>query len=439
MNRNIRAAALCLGLLTFAGGSGLLAAEKTAKVAADPEQELKAKMTAVGFKEITRGVFERQRGRDKTEHLGYGREGLVWMVGELTRQHDALLKEYQSYPSEDLHKVIDGLSLKIADARRELRSSKSLSAVSAAVIGSGCSLCYSATSDAYPLSGTSGQGVGAVADASFSSSCGFSGDTDAYAYARATLAGTTTTHIVDDPHTGTSVTSHAAATLNGTSNCLSMTSASAVSTALGISYSTSDTNSTCPMPAATISGPATASIAGTSCQTLTWTATTNGGASPFSYAWTIDGASAGTSSSTSVSQTYCGNNTTHSQTANVALTVTDSTSQTASSSFATAISYTAITAPTVSISGPAYVSGTSCTNVTWNLSYSGGSPAYSFAWTVDGVATGSSTSTSITKQYCSGTDRDVSVGLTVTDTAGHTGSATFTTTVYITCLHCQLY
>jgi hypothetical protein len=247
--RKIWTAALCLGWMSLVGGSRLAAADKAI---APAEQELKAKMAAMGYKEIARGVFERQRGRNKLEHLGYGREGLAWIVSDLTRQHDLLLKEYQSYPSEDLHKLIDSLSLRIADGQRELRNSKSLSVVSAAVTGAGCGICYGATSDAYPLSGTSGQGVGAVADANFSSNCGLSGDTDAYAYARATLSGTTTTHTVDDPHTGTSAVSHAAATVAGTSNCLSMTSASAVSTALGISYSTSDTNSTCPPPPPTV-------------------------------------------------------------------------------------------------------------------------------------------------------------------------------------------
>src|ERR1700712_2396195 len=189
--KKIWSAALCLGLMTLAGGSRLAAADKAITPA---ERELQTKMTAQGWKEISYGVYERQRGANKVEHLGYGREGVVWIVGELTRQHDELLKEYQSYPSEDLHKLIDSLSLKIADAQRELRNSKSLTSVSAAITGAGCSICYSATSDSYALSGAAGQGVGAVADATFNSSCGLSGDTDAYAYARATLRGTTTTH-----------------------------------------------------------------------------------------------------------------------------------------------------------------------------------------------------------------------------------------------------
>src|ERR1700710_2755244 len=166
--RTIWTAALCLGLIALVGGSRLSAADKALSTA---ELELKAKMKAEGWKEVTFGVYERQRGPNKVEHLGYGREGLVWTIGELNRQLDGLMQEYLRYPSEDLYKVIDHLSLKIADSKRELRNTKSLSAVSEAISGSGCSLCYGATSDAYPLSGAAGQGVGAIADANFNSTC----------------------------------------------------------------------------------------------------------------------------------------------------------------------------------------------------------------------------------------------------------------------------
>jgi hypothetical protein len=310
MKRKLWTAALCLGLITLVGGHRLSAADKALSSA---EVELKAKMKAEGWKEITMGVYERQRGPGKVEHLGYGREGFAWTLADLTRQHDELLKEYQSYPSADLYKVIDRLSLKIADAGRELRNAKSLSSVSAAVTGPACSICYSATADAYPLSGTSAPGVGAIADASFNSSCGYSGDTYAYAYARATLGSTTTTHTVEDPHTGTSVTSHASATASGTS---------------------------CPAPplSASISGPTSATVVGYGSQTVTWSASVSGGTAPYSYSWTINSAGAGTVSSTSA--TYYGSNFATSQAVSVALTVTDANSQTATASFSTTIYYT---------------------------------------------------------------------------------------------------
>jgi large repetitive protein len=186
-------------------------------------------------------------------------------------------------------------------------------------------------------------------------------------------------------------------------------------------------------PTTTISGPATSTIAGTNCKTLTWSATTSGGTTPYSYAWKIGGVAAGTSSSTSVSKSYCGNNTAHSQSVSVTLTVTDAASQTASDTFTTTITYTVVApAPSVSISSttPVAISGTICKTITWTSTVSGGTSPYSYAWKIDGVAAGSASS--VSKTYC-GADTDttqtVNVALTVTDAASQTGSATYTTTI----------
>jgi hypothetical protein len=326
MRKQYWPAALCLGIMTFCGGYNLWAADAAQAQGSD----LKAKMQAEGWKQIAEGVFERQRGGNKVEHLGYGREGLAWTIAELGRQLNVLHQEYQSYPSEDLAKVIDHLSIKVANAKRELRN---MASTENKIAGASCNICYSATADAYPLSGSS-QGVGAMADAKFNSDCGYSGDSYAYAYARATLNGTVTTHTQEDPHTGISVTSHASAIVNGSSNCSSNANSYAQSTALGISYSTSDSNIRCPAPTVTftaaIGGPA--SVSGATCKTVTWTSTLTGGTSPFTYAWTVDGTSAGTGSS--ASRTFCADTI---ETATVSLTVRDSASHTATAGYSTYI------------------------------------------------------------------------------------------------------
>jgi hypothetical protein len=318
-------ATLCLGLMTVMGGSRLWAGERSQAA------ELKAKMVAEGWTAIEEGVFERHRGANKVEHLGYGKEGLAWTIGELNRQLAEMRQEYQGYPSEDLAKIIDQLSIKIGNAKRELRNMAGMSSLTAGLAGASCSICYSATADAYPL--TTVQGVGAIADAAFNSSCGYSGDTYAYAYARATLNGTTTTHSQSDPHTGTSVTSHAAATVNGGgTDCTSNANSYAQSTALGISYTTSDTNNSCPPvtpPASltvSISGPAFPTALG-SCKNITWTSTVSGGTTPYTYLWNVGGF---THTTASVTRQFCG-----SQTINVSLTVTDSTNPTHSTGSAT--------------------------------------------------------------------------------------------------------
>ena len=306
-NRKCWTTTLCL--LTLLGGSGLWAAEPERQTM----KEVRAKMKAEGWTEISEGVFERQMGPNKVEHLGYGKEGLLWTLGDLTRRHENLKKEYEKYPSEKLANIIEDLNLKIGKTRRELwnlerdrdrsaRQSKELLSLGEAVTGGSCgNICYSATADAYELTAT--QGVAAVADAKFNSTCGYSGDTYAYAYARATQGTTTTVVSQADPRTGTSVNSHAVASVNGGSvsgtPCYSEASAYAQSSALGIHYSTSDSNNSCPAPACTvtISGTSFEYFTSLGCVSRTWTASASG-CTAYSYQWKKNGAVVGTNSST---------------------------------------------------------------------------------------------------------------------------------------------
>lgn len=270
--------------------------------AAGPEKEtwkeIKAKLRAEGWKQVSDRVFERQRTDTKVERLAYGREGLVWTIGELKGRLKSLQEEYQRHPSEDLAKVIDNLTTRIANAREGLRgTADGVSSLSeASTIG--CSRCYSATVDAYPLTGS--QGVGAVADAKFSSDCGNTGDTYAFAYARATLNGVTTTKTQEDPRSGSNATSHAAATMNGSVDCYSEAYAATQSSALNIFYSTTETNFSCPPPvtplSVSISGSTYEYFAGNTCRSRSWTAAGSGGSSPYTYQWYYNGTAVGTGS-----------------------------------------------------------------------------------------------------------------------------------------------
>lgn len=303
------AAAICLGM-TLLGGSRLWAADSK-KQAVD---EVKTRMTAEGWTEISQGVYERQLGPTKVEHLGFGREGIAWMIGNLNQKIERLRQEYENYPSEKLAKIISDLEIESAKTRRALwnmeqSSSQDISNLTANVTGPSCSsICYKATADAYYL--TSTQGVAAVADSNFSSTCGYSGSTTAYAYARATLSGTTTTITQNDPHSGTSSTSHAAASVNGGSitgtTCYSEASASVTSTSLGIAYDTSDTNTLCPVPACspTVSGTNYEYFTGPGCRTRTWTATLSGCSSP-TYQWYKNGVAISGATGSTYSQSVC--------------------------------------------------------------------------------------------------------------------------------------
>ena len=298
IHRKYRTAAICLGLMTLLGGDRLSAADPMKKQSDDA----KAKMEAEGWKQIADGVFERQLGPDKVEHLGFGREGMLWTIGETSRRIELLRREQESYPSEELNKVIEDLTVDVTRMKRELwnlellSSSEDLSSITANVTGPSCSsICYSATVDAYPL--TSSQGVAAVAEAKFNSTCGYSGNTYAYAYARATQGTVTTTKTQEDPRSGTNITSSVSASWNGSLDCYSEAYATVSSSALGISYSTSDTNYSCPaMPCSvTISGTTYESFSNYSCRSRTWTASVSG-CTPSTYQWKDNGTVVGSGS-----------------------------------------------------------------------------------------------------------------------------------------------
>jgi hypothetical protein len=304
MNKQCWIAVLCLGFVSLLGGDRLWAADSERQQL----DQLKAKMQKDGWKEIAEGVFERKLGPNKVERLGHGREGLEWTVGELTRRLEFFQKEKELYPSEKLDKIIGDLTWYRAKSRRalwdldhEVEPEQGLSSLIEAA-ASCSSICYSATADAYHLTTT--QGVGAVANASFNSACGYSGETYAYSYARATLGTTTTTHSQSDPDYGTSITSSASSTVNGGSvtgiPCYSEASSYAVSNGLGISYSTSDVNdSYCPPVACTVTITGTSSeyFSGYSCRSRTWSVSLSSGCpAATTYQWTYNGTAAGTAS-----------------------------------------------------------------------------------------------------------------------------------------------
>lgn len=410
IRRKCWTAAICLGLVTLLGGDRLSAAGPVKK----ESEELKAKMVAEGWTPISDSVFERQLGPTKVEHLGFGREGLAWTINDLTRQLESMMIEQESYPSEDLEKAIDDLSVKIARAKREMRkATQGLSSMTEAVAGASCSsICYSATADAYPL--TSAQGVGAVAQAKFNSACGYSGDTYAYAYVRATQ-GTTNTFSQEDPRTGTNVTSSATASMNGGLDCFSEANASVSSYALEVYYSTSDTNYSCPAPAlnVTMSGPSSATFTTATCSTQTWSASPSGGTTPYSYNWYYNGTLVGTG--TSYSRSVCYNHADFT----IQATVTDSSSPVQSKSVSRAVDVIynpSIPPPTVTINGSTYEYFEylgSCRNVTWTSSVSGGTSPYTYQWKIGTTVVG--TGSSYTKSVCRSNQPGFTLSLTVTD------------------------
>lgn len=328
------AISFCLSLMALVGvGRSWAAGSETQQW-----ENLKAKMSVEGWTQVAEGIFERQMGPTKVERIGYGRQGIARTLRDLNSRLAALNVRYENEPTEDLAGKIEELSGLISRIQQDFQQVPTrLTSAVAAVSGASCTnICYSATADAYPLTAT--QGVGALAEAKFNSTCGYSGEVYAEVTVKATLNGVLKdmTEQSNPPLSGTSVTATAGEdALGGTSAavpCFSSAYASVTSTALGISYSTSDTNSSCPAvpqnPTATISGSFSQSFTSTTCRNVTWNASASGGVSPYTYQWKVNGLNVGTGSSYTRNVCYSHSDFTLSLTATGANSLSGSTSRT---------------------------------------------------------------------------------------------------------------
>jgi hypothetical protein len=110
----------------------------------------------------------------------------------------------------------------------------------------------------------------------------------------------------------------------------------------------------------------------------------------------------------------------------VALTLTDAASVTASTTYATTINYTGGLG--VTITGPTYLyKATGCKAGSWAATITGATAPFCYAWTLDGAAAG--TGSTLTESFCPYDVETVIVGLTVTDCASRSGSATLPVSV----------
>jgi hypothetical protein len=255
-------------------------------------------------------------------------------------------QEYAKYPSKKLARAINRQKAQITRVEQTgqvaepTEKSGELSSTYDKVIINGCDVAYGAHVNAFPLNGG---GAGASSDAYFHNNCGLLGDTNAYAYSRATTGITTNTQTTTDPRSnGTWYDSVAAANTSGSSDCYSEASANVTSGSLGIFYSISATpNYTCspPVPpvSVTITGPLLSLVTGYACTTVQWTASVSGGTPAYNYTWYRDGYNAGTGST--YVETFCGGGSNYTETVNLSVTVSDGISQSASDTHTTSVTY----------------------------------------------------------------------------------------------------
>lgn len=303
----------------------------------NPENPI-AKLEGEGWRPVAEGVMQRERGDGQIESLAFGAEGYAWMKKQHERQLARLVSEYEANPSQELLRGIRMFRREIA-AIEQILVSGELQATTEKLNGSanGCNFAYGASRNAYPLSTG---GAGADSSAYFHNDCGYTGQTEAWAYATATSGTVITTKSQRDPKNGTWIDSAASASAPGNRDCYSEANAWTRSDALGLYYNSGwRYNSSCypPFSSVTVNGPTDSYIVGYSCTTITWTATLSGGSSPLSYTWKRDGVTVSTSSS--YAKSFCGNNTSKTEYVNLHLDVRDASGVTRGDDHTTKITY----------------------------------------------------------------------------------------------------
>jgi hypothetical protein len=184
-----------------------------------------------------------------------------------------------------------------------------------------------------------------------------------------------------------------------------------------------------PAIVAQITGPVTVSTnLSTPCANVTWTASAGGGSghSGYTYKWYLGTGTTVQGTGSTFTKSYCSTT----ATVPVKLVATASDGHSADATFTTKINHSSVPL-SAWISGPFLVNVRSgCQTITWTSTVSGGSPSYSYSWTI-GTLGGStavvSTASSLTRTVC--TPDLLFVRLNVQDSASQTTAATSFTLV----------
>jgi hypothetical protein len=425
-------AVLCVSILGIGSQSGLA---QSLQPLQPQEPDWLIRMYDDGWQKMQEGVLQRGEGGGRVETFTYGAEGLRWHIAGLEERLDFLEGLYHDQPNPDLASTIDHFRGELLDSTVRLESGQVGDPFAADQLNDGCDVAYGGDASADPLVGAQAPGVTASANAYFHNTCGYVGNTYAFAYVEATAGTVSSTKTQEDPrYDGTWLDSTAQWSLGGSTGCYSTAYASVTVhqlPELNINYEVDDTNYDCPAPLEVqVSGPGSLSLDySTPCGDVTWTAAVSGGKTPYTTIdWYLGTTLVG--SGPSYTQNFCS----ASQTVIAKAVVSDSASQTAQATQSTAMTYTPPPALQITLSGgPTSVAldgATPCKDVTWTAAVSGGVPPYSpINWYLGTTLVG--TGSSYTKNYCT-TSQTVTAKATVADSAGQTAQATQTTAITYT-------
>ena len=280
-----------------------------------------------GWQVVAPEVMRRELEDGRVETWAYGVRGLAWAVNLLSEELKRMESDYEVAPSDELWDAIQTHQELLAGVQDRLDRATHGDGTSlqpmALQVPTGCDISWGYHAYAY-------RGATAQADAYFSNTCGYVASTYAYAYVMNVINGVTNTKSQTDPSgPGTNISSYAYASLSGTADtCSSYASAYVDSEDFGF-FEEIATNDDCDLLVVSISGPSYVYVP-SGCHTVTWTANPSGGTGTYThYAWTYNGSSVGSNSST-YSRTFCATARWTHRTDTVGVTVTDTGSHTAS-------------------------------------------------------------------------------------------------------------
>jgi hypothetical protein len=302
-----------------------------------------------GWTLVSPSVLQRNMGNGKVETIGFGVEGLQFKIDGMKKDLAFFKESLRRNPDSQVRQTVQAYRAEIKRLTKNLALMAEAEDEVVSKAGIDCTISYGAHVDAFPLSGS--QGVSASADSYFNNNCtqhGQQGEVWVTTTSEARNAtGTFTRSIKTDPLAGVSapyigynVRAASSTSVNGVTECLSHAYASMTSYDIAVVYEQRAENRSCPNPmSVTITGPTSTFVLGTNCKALTWTASVSGGTPSYTYSWYRNGYAVGTNSS-SYSQTFCGNNTSYSETVNLSVTVRDATGASVSDPHSTTINYT---------------------------------------------------------------------------------------------------